>query len=189
MPAEELTDLDESLIRRASEGDRSVFDTIVERHGPAVFRFARAIARDDVAAEDALQETFLAAWRGASGFRGDATVRSWLLTIARHAIARQRRRRSGEPETMEPLETLGALAGWGAEDDPESAAIRTEARTQILRALESLRTDDREIIILRDLEGLSGDEAASVIGIPVAAMKTRLHRARLRLRAAMRTER
>lgn len=186
MSAPEPEDRDAELIARAAVGDREAFAEVVARHGAHVLRFARAIASDQAAAEDALQETFLAAWRGAASFRGDASVRSWLLTIARHAVYRQHRRRSGEPEALEPLPDLGYAAGWGSVEDPEAGALRRESRVLFERALEQLDAADREVLLLRDLEGFAGDEVAAMLGITTAAMKTRLHRARLRLATKVR---
>lgn len=183
MPGEEAVDLD--LLRRAAAGDRAAFDEFVERHQAAVYRFTRSLAGERPDAEDALQETFLAAWRGAATFRGEASVRTWLLTIARHAVSRQRRRRVDEPQRHEPLSDLGVAAGWGSET-PEASAIRRETRQRLQDALQRLLPGDREVLLLRDVEGLPGDETATVLGVTLPAMKTRLHRARLRLAAVMR---
>jgi len=184
MSGEAAEDRDAELIRRSAEGDRLAFGELVSLHQAAVFRFARSIARTDADAEDALQETFLSAWRSAGSFRGEATVRTWFLTIARNAVLRLHRRRVDEPERMEPLQELGVAAGWG---DPETLALQSESRQVIARALDELSVDDREIVVLRDLEGLSGEEVSNILGIGLAAMKTRLHRARLRLAAKVRT--
>lgn len=182
MPVEETTDRDAELIRRTAEGDKLAFAEIVARHQAAVFRFARSIARTDAEAEDALQDTFLSAWRASAGFRGDASLRTWLLTIARNAVLRLQRRRVDEPEEMQPLEELGVAAGWG-DDGPETVALRKEARHVLTRALQQLSLADREILLLRDVEELSGVDVAAVLGVELSAMKTRLHRARLRLAA------
>jgi RNA polymerase sigma-70 factor (ECF subfamily) len=172
-------------------GDRQAFDDLVNRNQAAVYRFIRTLASDQAALEDALQETFLAAWRGAAGFRAEASVRSWLFTIARHTVQRQFRRRAGEPspEDCSSIDDLGVAAGWGATDDPEAAAIRKEGRAAIARALESLDADDRRVLVLRDLEQLTGEEAAAVLGLTLPALKSRLHRARLRFAARVRQER
>ncbi len=85
----------------------------------------------------------------------------------------------------EPLMTLGREAGWGS-DDPEALAIAAERRDTLTRALQALSPGDREVLILRDIEGLSGQEAAEVLAITGAALKSRLHRARLRLARALR---
>lgn len=187
MSGEESEDRDAALMRQAAAGDAGAFSEIVGRHESAVFRFARALAGNEGAAEDALQETFLAAWRGAGSFRGESSVRSWLLTIARNAVHRQHRRRVDEPQQMESLSALGAAAGWGTDDeDPERIALRQESRELLLRAFARLTAADREILALRDGEQLSGEETAAALGLSVAAMKGRLHRARLRLAAGVR---
>lgn len=188
MPGEDADGLiDRALLARCAAGDRDACGAFLARHLDAVHRFARAVAGDEVAAEDAVQETFLAALRSAGSFQGEG-ARAWLLTIARNAVHRQHRRRAGEPPRFEPLDALGAAAGWGAEDDgPEAALLDAERRAAFGAALDALSPEDREVIVLRDLEGLSGDEAAAVLGLPLATMKTRLHRARLRFAAALRT--
>lgn len=183
MPDEECADA--ALIAAVAAGDRLASETFVARHQAAVFRFARTLTRTPSEAEDVLQDTFLAAWRGAVSFRGESAVRSWLFTIARNAAIRHGRRRSGEPDVMEPLDVLGERAGWGETHDPEALAIRRESRETLERALASLSDDDREIVLLRDVEGLSGEETAAVLQIGLTAMKSRLHRARLRLAAAL----
>ena len=176
---------DTELMRLAAAGDRAAFDQIVDRHAPALLRFARAIAADEPAAEDAVQDGLLGAWRSAASFRGDATVRSWLLAIVRNAVHRQHRRRAAEPAVFEPLEELGVAAGWGQET-PETIAIERQSRARLASAIDHLAADDREILLLRDVEGLPGAQVASILGTGLATMKTRLHRARLRLAATMR---
>ncbi len=184
MPGE-ADERDAELMRQAAAGDRLAFDEIVQRHAPAMFRFVRAIAPDDSAAEDALQDAFLGAWRGAARFRSETSVRNWLLTIARNAIYRQHRRRLREPEQTESLSELGAAAGWG-DDNPETLALQRESHEALTLAMEQLTPSDREILLLRDVEGFSGAEVAAIVGLSVPAMKTRLHRARLRLSSKVR---
>lgn len=156
------------------------------RHQDALYRYLRVLARHDADAEDALQEAFLAAWRGAAGFRGGQPARGWLFTIARHALLRLRRRRVDEPEDLMPLEALGCEAGWGSAARTPGVAPGGDRRALLEAALEGLGEADREVILLRDLEGFSGEEAAALIGIELRALKTRLHRARLRLAAELR---
>jgi RNA polymerase sigma-70 factor (ECF subfamily) len=185
MTAEGIPVDDRELMRRAAAGDRAAFDVIVRRHQAAVYRFARAATRSREAAEDLLQETFLAAWRAAASYRAEASLRTWLLTIARHAAWRERDRRGREPVDAHPVDVLGLQAGWG-QVDPEDLAMSAERRARLAAALDRLDPDDRTVIVLRDLEELTGEEAAAVLGIGVAAMKSRLHRARLRLAAELR---
>jgi len=177
---------DAQLLGRTAAGDRAAFDQLVRRHQASVHRFALAATRTPEQAEDVLQETFLAAFRSAGTYRGQAAVKSWLLAIARNKVNRLGRPRAGQPESFEPLDALGQRAGWGADEDPEAAAMDGERRTLLARALDRLRPEDREVIVLRDLEGLPGDEVAAMLGAGLAAVKSRLHRARLRFAAALR---
>jgi RNA polymerase sigma-70 factor (ECF subfamily) len=176
---------DRELIARAAEGDRRAFEQLVERHAAAVLRLAEAVS-DPSTAEDAMQQTFLNVYQHAASFRGDASVRTWLLTIARNAARRIHAKTKREELVEEPLMQLGIEAGWGS-DDPEAIAIASERNGALREAMSSLSAEDQEVIILRDLEGLRGPEAANVLGIGERAVKSRLHRARLRLAVALRT--
>jgi RNA polymerase sigma-70 factor (ECF subfamily) len=177
---------DDRLIERVAAGDRAALEALVRRHQAAVHRLARSLTSSEQAAEDVLQETFVTVLRRAETYRGEGSVRSWLLTVARRAAARHRRVRAGEPKAAEivPLDALGLAAGWG-DDSPEMAAAAAEERGALRQALERLAEDDRSIIVLRDLEGLSGAEAADVLGLTPGAAKVRLHRARLKLMASL----
>lgn len=187
---------DAALLARCVEGHRPSCAIFVDRHLPALWRFVSTLCADRVSAEDVLQDTLLDALRGAPGFvaRGGAddprAARAWLYTIARHRAGRQHRRRAGEParfEDQESIESLGAAAGFGQlPASPEGALSAQEEHAALEAGLARLAEADREVLLLRDVEGLSGEEAAEVLGIPLAALKTRLHRARLRLAAALR---
>lgn len=176
---------DEQLLQRTAAGDRSAFGPIVERHQAAVLRFARGWVDRPEDAEEVLQLTFLAALTAAPSFRGESTVRTWLLSIARHAALKLRRKSRRDRVVELPLDQLGVLAGWGSES-PESGYQAADDLQRLRHALESLDPSERELITLRDLEQLSGSETARVVGLPLATMKTRLHRARLELAALMR---
>jgi RNA polymerase sigma-70 factor (ECF subfamily) len=176
---------DEELIALSAVGDRRAFDRLVERHAAAVLRLTNVVTGDPMAAEDALQQTFLSAYRNAASFRSEASVRTWLLAIARNAALRLRSKRGREDIAEEPLMQLGLDAGWGSED-PEALAIAAERDELLRRAMGELCTEDQEVLILRDVEGLSGIEAAEVLGIGERALKSRLHRARLRLAGILR---
>lgn len=175
---------DRALLARVANGDRAATALFVGRHKAALFRFAEASLRDRALAEDVLQETFLSAIRGASGYRGEGSARGWLFMIARRAALRIRPRELPLSEEEE-LSSLGVDAGWGA-PDPEALLSGEQARAAVNRALDALPAEDREILVLRDAEGLTGPEAAEVLQISLAAMKSRLHRARLRMVAALR---
>lgn len=177
---------DGDLLRRTADGDRAAFEAIVQRHASAVLRLARFMTANPSLAEDVLQQTFLAAFRSAGGFRGQATARTWLLTIARNAVYKATQKQAREqPTEAEPLAKLGADAGWGSVD-PESLAVLAERRQTLQRALAQLSDADREVLTLRDIEQLNGADTCEVLGIELRAMKSRLHRARLRLAASLR---
>ena len=177
---------DATLIGRTAAGDRAAFERLVRRHQAAVLRFSRALAHDETDAEMALQETFLAAWRAAGRFRYDASARTWLLSIARHAIYRRHRRWADDPSPFVSLREQGRAAGWGIED--EGFVDRLLDAEALAGVLASLSPEDREMLILRELEGLSPDDAASVAGLAEGTARNRLHRARLRLMTKLREE-
>ena len=178
---------DSELLRRSAGGDRVAFETFVTRYQAPVYRYLLATTDSD-SAEDALQETFIAIWRSASSFRGHDSARAWVFTIARHSLSRMHRRRVGEPsrfETLDDLDSLGHAAGWGLEQI-EDFSTRLEDRDVLERAFRALAPDDREVLVLRELEGLSGEEMAALLAVSLSALKSRLHRARLRLAANLR---
>ncbi len=177
---------DHELLARSVRGDEQAFGAFVARHRVGLHRYARMLSRNDNDAEDAMQDTFLQAWRGARAATVQS-VRPWLFTIARHALHRQRRRKVETPTAAESLESLGAAAGFAdADATPERFAIALEERSILRAALAALDEADREVIVLRELEQLSGDETAMVLDLSLEAMKSRLHRARLRLVAEVR---
>lgn len=182
-----MTPSDLELLQRTARGERAAFDVFVERHQASVFRFARWSVGDPSAAEDVLQQTFLAAWRAAPQARVERGAQAWLLTIARHAAGKDRERRSEIREREQDLETLGDLAGFGDERcTPEAISIASEEREVVEDALTALTPEEREILVLRDIEALDGATTAEMLGLSLAAQKSRLHRARLRLAAELR---
>jgi RNA polymerase sigma-70 factor (ECF subfamily) len=152
---------------------RREFETVMLPHLDAAFNLARWLTRDDVAAEDVVQEAYYRALRFFAGFRG-GDGRAWLLAVVRRAafdwLAQRRRLATA------PLED-GYLAG----DDslnPEVIALREAEREDVRRAIEELAPEFREVLVLRELEGLSYQEIASVIGAPLGTVMSRLSRAR-----------
>ncbi|MCB9744711.1 MAG: RNA polymerase sigma factor [Alphaproteobacteria bacterium] len=177
---------DAELLGQVAAGDRAAMGALVERHQAAVYRYTCTLLRTPEAAEDALQQTFIDAMRGAHGWAGRSSVRTWLLTLARNAAYRGARRRAGEPAQHLPLDALGAMAGWG--EDPEQATSDRLEVAALRRALGALPEEAQEVIVLRDLEGLTGPETAELLGLTLPALKSRLHRARLLLAATLREE-
>lgn len=166
---------------RVAARDASALHELVARYRGRVYHLALAITGDTAAAEDALQETFLAVHRSAASFAGVA-FRAWLFTITRHEAARTQRRRIPIPVEDATLEALGEAAGWGADEALDAHAMKA----RLASALSRLSDEDRDVLVMRDLEERSGDETAGALGLTLQAMKSRLHRARLRLAAELR---
>jgi RNA polymerase sigma-70 factor (ECF subfamily) len=184
-PDETLPDAD--LLAGARAGDRAALDALVARHEARVYRFAvRICGREDGA--DVAQDTLLAMARSLEGFRGDAELSTWLYTIARRFCLRARRRRVSAPAREQSLESLsaaerGALASPAR--DPERQLESTQWSEALGAAISALPPAQREVLILRDIEGLSAQDAGKVLGLGVAAVKSRLHRARQAVQARL----
>lgn len=183
MPHEAALKDDAELLKLSANGSTSDFEAFVERHEAPVLRYIRALVHDDMAAADVFQETFVAAWRNAASFQGEHSARAWVIAIARNAAHRQFRRKAGEPAQTESFDELAELAGWGHSD---RIAERFEATELVRTALGRLQAEDREVLLLRDVEEYSGEDVARMLGLTLPAMKSRLHRARLRFMAAVR---
>lgn len=171
---------DETLLRRFTAGDAVAFDRLVRRHQSAVYRFARAVLPDGADAVEVLRDTFQAARRGAARFRDEPSARPWLLALARNA-AERRHPRPGREIDATPLRDLARAAGWNS---PNGGSPPLDTRS-LEAALAALAPEDREILVLREREKLGPGEAARVTGLTEAAVRTRLHRARLRLLAKL----
>src|SRR5678816_2665821 len=129
-------------------------------------------------ARDVLQETLLAAELAHAPERGEAQLSTWLYQVARSFCTKARRRAAGEPERHEPLEAAARAVSAPVSGPDDRAHAREMARV-LQEALLALPQSQREVVLLRDVEGLSAEEAARVVGIEVPALKSRLHRARL----------
>jgi RNA polymerase sigma-70 factor, ECF subfamily len=163
---------DAQLIARAREGDLDAFADLVRRYERRVRGVLVRLLDDERDVEEATQDVFVQAWRNLSRYRGDSAPFTWLYRIAvNDALMRQRRRR---PPTRELDESREA-----AEPAPDD-----ELRRFLLARIGELPLDERAPLVLRDLQGLSNQEVADVLGLSLAATKSRIHRARMRLRAA-----
>jgi RNA polymerase sigma-70 factor (ECF subfamily) len=182
---------DEALARRAAEGDESAFEALVGRFQGRVYRLCRRLTGGAGDAEDVLQDTFLQAYRNLPSFRGEARFSTWLYRIATNAALMQNRRRARRP--AESLETYGPRfddEGRHAREDADlSLAARADEildrRRLVAHALEGIdRLPEiyRTAFVLRDLEEMPTAEVAAVLGIDAAAVRQRVHRARLLLR-------
>ena len=174
---------DESeLVERSKGHDLSAFNQIVERYQSHVFNLAARILDDRTAAEDVAQETFISAFRAIDGFRG-GSLRAWLLRIASNRSydsIRSRKRRS-ENSLDEALENPSFQVA-SKDPSPEQMALRGELRDEIQNAVLSLPPDQRAVVVMVDVQGLSYDEASEATGASLGTVKSRLSRARAAVR-------
>lgn len=155
---------------------------LLEEYAPTIHRFALRMCRDAEDARDVVQETMLAAARGLGEFRGDASLSTWLFTIARSFCIKTRRLRTGQPDRLLSLESEDVEPMRSGAAAPDEAAGDRELGRALEAAIDALEPMYREVLLLRDVEGLTAPEVASVLGIGVDAVKSRLHRARMAVR-------
>ncbi len=182
-PSVQSPDSDESLVPRILAGESALFERIMRRHNQRLFRAARAILNDDAEAEDVMQETYMRAFAHLGQFRGEAQLGTWLVRIAVHeALARVRKRRRLAP--LPPDDDVEALPmpDRPTPIDPEREANNAELRRLLEGAIDDLPETYRTVFVLREVEGLSTAATAECLGVSEEVVKTRLLRARLRLR-------
>ncbi len=174
------------VVARARTGDTGAFTELVNRYDRKIFRLARHITQSQEDAEDILQETFLRAYEHLDDFQGNSKFYTWLVRIAvNQSLIKLRKRRSDRSVSLDETLDTGEdtvtreIAVW---DNPEQNYSREEIHAILEEAVESLPPIFRAVFALRDIEELSTEETAAVLNISVPAVKSRLLRARLRLR-------
>lgn len=176
-----------SLLEAAAGGDDEALGALVRQHHDRVYRFGLRVCRDGFDADDAVQEAFakLATRRDVVADQG---ALSWLMTVVRHACSRMLRPFLRERRALGDRVEEADLPS--PELSPEAAVERWELVHAVHVAIAELGAPYREVLVLRDLEGLSGEDTCAALGIELSAMKTRLHRARsmLREKAQQRTK-
>ena len=169
---------DEVLARRAGLGDREAFREIVDRHGPALYRYARRMTDDPRDTEDCVQEAFAAAWTSLPQFAGRSSLRTWLFAITAHKVRSLQRRRS---RTALPLPFLPDDEVDLRAVDPERSAQGTDLLGALHAALHELPPGPRSTWLLREVEGLTYEQIAEVSGTTTSTVRGQLHRARAHL--------
>ena len=172
----EVTDAE--LVRRIRAGDGEAFRVLVERHSNSLFGLAYSLLGSAADAEDVVQETFLGAFRRLGAFEGRSAVKTWLTRILlNHASKLRRSRRVRKAESIEsPAASADESLHTG------SSATAVDSRVDVTKMLDALSPDHREVIVLRELEGLSYEEMAAALGVPRGTVESRLHRARQELK-------
>jgi RNA polymerase sigma-70 factor, ECF subfamily len=170
------TSSDEILIRRIADGDQLAMRALFARHRVALYRWLRRLVSDEALAEDLLSDVLLDVWRKAASFEARSSVSTWLLAIARHKALSARRRR-----TDAELDEDTAATPMDPADDPE-VMLQKKKRAELLRyALGRLSTEHGEVVDLVYCHGKSVKEAAQILGVPEATVKTRMFYARKKL--------
>jgi RNA polymerase sigma-70 factor (ECF subfamily) len=194
-PAEAAVDLDRALVDRARAGDAGAFETLVRRYQGWVFTLALRMLGDRAEAEDMAQEIFLKAYRGLRRFKGASRFSTWLYAIASHHCLNQleARRRRPRPHRQagdhrdhaqhDPPAAVDRLA----DQAPHADALleRMELARIVQAELANLTAEHRIILVLRDIQGLSYEEIARTLRLELGTVRSRLHRARLEMRARL----
>ena len=167
---------DELLLARIREGDRAALEQVLERYQARVWRFGLKLCGTEADASDVLQDTLLAAARGLRQFRGESSLSTWLFMLARSFCIKHRR----HPMQREGLEQ--AMDRPDPRPSPEDASSSQELNRALDAAISALPPASREVLVLRDVEGLSAAETARVLELSIEAVKSRLHRARAAVR-------
>ena len=176
---------DDELLTAARGGDTAALETLLVRYQPHLYRFGLRMCGNVEDAGDVAQESLISMARSLRDFRGDSSVSSWLYTIARRFCIKKRRRSKFAPAPEQSLDVPGTGAVQRLADpalSPEEQASNRELATALTHAIDALDPPYREVLVLRDIEGLSAPEVAKILGVSVDAVKSRLHRARVAVR-------
>ncbi|HEY0707480.1 MAG TPA: sigma-70 family RNA polymerase sigma factor [Polyangia bacterium] len=188
-------DPDDQLVARAQHGDLGAFETLVERHEERLYRLAMRLLRNDNDAREGLQDSFVTAWQKLGEFAGRAQFGSWIYRVTLNtALMLLRSRRRRPMVSVDDVSEDAVSAGMEAAPDhntndwtrrPDEQLQSVELKDHIQQAVGELPEILRVVFVLRDVEGLSTEETADALSITVQTVKTRLHRARLALRASI----
>jgi RNA polymerase sigma-70 factor (ECF subfamily) len=187
-PEDEYVD----LVRSAAAGDPDAINRLLMRAQEVAWRFSTSVCGHADDAEDAMQEALIKTFRYVGRIREPAAFRPWLYRTVRNACLMGRRKRAGEPARLRSLDDAGRSDGESRRIDapdpgknPEQLADNARLRRRLRKALRALPGSYRAVVFLREMEGLSTREVAKVMGMSEDNVKTRLHRARLQLQAAL----
>jgi RNA polymerase sigma-70 factor (ECF subfamily) len=176
----------DAIVRAAQTGDEDALNALLKRYQPQILRFGLKMCRNPDDAGEVLQDTLFAAARTLHGFRGASSISTWLYTIARSFCIKRRRRSVFAPPVVSlDSDSRAAATARDLGRDPERTLADRELGAALQTAIAALEPGYREVLLLRDVEGLSAAEVAEVTGLSVPAVKSRLHRARADVRARL----
>ncbi|MBK9030903.1 MAG: sigma-70 family RNA polymerase sigma factor [Myxococcales bacterium] len=173
------------LVAAARAGDDAALAALIKQHQDRIYRFGLRMCRDPEDARDVLQETLLALARGVKDFRSEASLSTWLYTVARSHCIKARRRSKFAPAQVGSLDGEASATVVDPAPGPAQALSDRRLAAALEDAIAALEPSHREVLVLRDVEGLAAAEVAEVLAISVDAVKSRLHRARAAVRAAL----
>ena len=185
---------DAELACRCAARDPAAIRQLISANNQRLFRTAWSILKNRTEAEDAVQAAYLAAFANIAGFEGRSSLSTWLTRIVvNEALGRrradQRRRRRLEEEGIAVLDTYRETLMRGSDaESPDTAVAREQIRKLLEHAVAGLPDPFRTVFVLREIEGLSSEETAAILDVPVATVKTRLHRGRKRLHETLAPE-
>ena len=173
---------DQELVTRVQAGDKRAFDLLVLKYQNRIIKLVSRFVHDPVEAQDVAQEAFIKTYRAIGSFRGDSAFYTWLYRIASNAaknylVAQKRRPPATGVDAME-AEQYAVDTRLKDKDTPESMAVTEELKAVIFRAIEALPSDLKEAITLREMECMSYEDIAMVMGCPVGTVRSRIFRAR-----------
>lgn len=188
-----MHDPDQEVLDACRRGDRAAFDVLVERHHRRIFRLAVRMVGDEEAALDAAQESFLKAWRALKTFEGGSLFTTWLTRIAinqcRNELRRRASRKHGRLASLDVPSPQGdstVAEAVQASAPPAWEALQgREMRSAFEAVLAALDPQDREVLLLKEVESLSYEALAEVLDVPVGTVRSRLYRARAEVRRRM----
>jgi len=175
------------LTKRATHGDVDVLDELARCFERKLYDFARRYCSSEEDARDALQDAYEAAARHIGGFRGEASIKTWVTTLVMSACSRRHRGARNDPKRHVTIDHAGLQRSRHLRSSslPDEELARKEQYREIEQELLKMTETDRTVLLLRDGQELSTAETASFLGLSVPAVKSRLHRARKRVRAAI----
>ncbi len=176
---------DHTLIRLVLEGNTSAFDVIVRRYNTKVYSLAYRLLNSVEDAEDVAQDTFSQAFKGLGSFRGNSKFYTWLFRITYNLAISQRRKRKPALSLNSQTDSQGEITLPSDDASPMKNMEDEEGKTLMDKALGLLSLDHRAGLVLKEIEGFSYEEIALSLGVPVGTVRSRLHRARLELRAIL----
>ena len=182
---------DSELVARVLQGDKNAFRPIVERYQNRIYAMVVGMVRDEAEARDLVQNAFIKAYQGLDTFRLDSSFYTWLYRIAMNlaidSCRKRRRRKTGSfDEAIAARDEDGEMLELHHVDGPAEALHRKELRQRIFAAMEELTEEQREVLLLRKVEGLSYAEISESMGIPEGTVMSRLFYARKKMQALLR---